>query len=144
MNTVSKKILLEIMSFLNTRKFKKEDIYVKKAYEKLGNEIVFSRLQNLLSWIDPRDHFANTSLDKYILYEDFMEPEFYKKEVYEEFEKLFKYLPELKEIFLLKEKHIEFNPNLSKNDIQEIYHFVETNYIIDPRRITRYIRPTKE
>lgn len=63
------------------------------------------------------------------------------EEVYNEFKNLFKYLPELKEIFVLKEKHIEFNPSLSKNDIQEIYEFVKTNYIINPKRITRYKRP---
>lgn len=144
MNAIIKKLLLEMISFSNTKKFKKDDSYIKSAYEKIGNEITISRIQNLLSWLNPRHHFSDTNLEKYILYEDFMDAEFYKEEVYKEFYLLFKYLPELKQIFELKEKHIEFNSSLKKNDIQEIYNFVETNYIIDPRRTTRYIKPEEK
>ncbi|WP_066433775.1 hypothetical protein [Chryseobacterium sp. CCH4-E10] len=143
MNTVTQKLLLEIMSYANTRKIENSDIYIKKAQEKLGGVNFYIRSQNLLSWIDPRDRFAFADLEKYVIYEDFMDPEDFE-EVYGEFENLFKYLPELNEIFVLKEKHIEFSPSLSKSDIQEIYHFVETNYFIDPRRITRYIIPKQK
>lgn len=144
MKAIIKKLLLEMISFSNTKKLKKDDSYIKAAYEKIGSEIIISRIQNLLSWLNPRHHFSDTNLEKYILYEYFMDAEFYKEEVYKEFYLLFKYLPELKQMFELKEKHIEFNSSLKKNDIQEIYNFVETNYIIDPRRITRYIRPEEK
>jgi hypothetical protein len=143
MNAVTKKLLLEIISFLNTRKFKKEDKYVKKAYEKIGDDIVKSRTEDLLSWINPKNHFLYNSLDMMIIYEEHMSRAVFE-EVYGEFKLLFEHIPELKEIFVLKEEHVEFKSSLSKKDIQEIYDFVETNYIIDPRRITRYIRPSKE
>lgn len=140
MNEISKKLLLEIMSYLNTRKFKENDKYVIKAFEKLGDNLVFTRTSNLLSWLNSQHHLSDTNLEVYNVHEDFMDSEDFE-EVYNEFKNLFKYLPELKEIFVLKEKHIEFNPSLSKNDIQEIYEFVKTNYIINLKRITRYKRP---
>lgn len=140
MNEISKKLLLEIMSYLNTRKFEENDKYVRRAFEKLGDNVVFTRTRNLLSWLNPQHHLSDTNLEVYNVHEDFMDSED-SEEVYNEFENLFKYLPELKEIFVLKEKHIEFNPSLSKNDIQEIYDFVKTNYIINPKRITRYKSP---
>ncbi|WP_159265064.1 hypothetical protein [Tenacibaculum maritimum] len=65
------------------------------------------------------------------------------KEVYEEYKLLFEHLPEVKEIYALKEKHIEFNPSLSKNDILNLYQFVEENYVINPNHMSRYIKPQR-
>jgi hypothetical protein len=143
MKTIIKKILLETMSYLNTGKFNDNDIYLKKAYEETGREILITRLGRLFSWLDPRDHLAFENLQRYIIYKDYMEPEDFS-EVYQEFLILFKVLPELTEIFVLKEQHVEFNASLTAADIQEMYDFVETNYVINPLHKTRYIRYNKE
>lgn len=144
MNTVIKKVLLELMSYSNTRQLRESDIYIKKAQEKLGDESFQIRAENLLSWIDPRrNSFTFTSLEKYEIYEDFMEAEVIDT-ITEEYAVLFKLLPELNEIFEFKGLYIAFNSSLSKSDIQEIYDFVKTNYIINPSRISFYIRPPKE
>jgi len=120
--------------------FKKEDMYVKKASSKVDDRTLVIRLGNLLHWIDPRDHFSFTDLEKYVIYEDFMTEEVIKK-TQEQFSLLFKYIPELSEIFVFEDRVIKFNPSLNKADIQEIYNFVKTNYT---PYTTRYIRPTKE
>lgn len=140
MNTITKKLLLEIISFLNTKEIKEDDIYLKKAYEKVNKKILLSRLGELLLWIDPKHHFSITNLEKYIIYEDFMDQQTIE-EITGEYLLVFKYLPELKKIFVFENKYIKFNSSLNKNDIQEIYHFVEKNYIINPKYTTRYIRP---
>lgn len=139
MNSITKKLLSEILSFTYTRKFKDDDIYVKKAYEKLGNDIVLHRLLDLKGWIDPVHHIKDTNLEKYVYYDDEFMTEDVIKEIYNEFILLFKYLPELKEVFVLKEKHIEFNPKLSKNDIKKMYQFVKDFYKENPRNATFYI-----
>jgi hypothetical protein len=143
MNTVIKKLLLEIMSFKNTRKFEEGDIYVKKAFKKLGEDILVSRLGELLHWINPRFHFSFTDLEKYVIYEDFMEQDVIK-EISDEFALVFKHLPELNEIFVFKELQVQFNPSLNKSDIQEIYDFVKTNYVINPKHTSRYIRSSED
>ena len=143
MNTISKKLMLEIMSFLNSRDFKEDDIYVKKASQRIKSEVLVSRLSELLDWINPRFHFSFTNLDRYDFSEDFMDQETIN-EIAEEYNLLFKNLPELNEIFILKKLHIEFNPSLTKSDIQELYKFVEDNYVINPKHMTRYIRPSKD
>ncbi|WP_407267662.1 hypothetical protein [Tenacibaculum maritimum] len=48
MNPIIKKILLEMMSYSNTRKFTEEDIYIKRAFEKLGSDIIITRAKNIL------------------------------------------------------------------------------------------------
>jgi len=55
------------------------------------------------------------------------------EEVYSEFKQLFENFSELKALFVLKEQHIEFNPSLKREDIQEVYDFVKTNYNVPPR-----------
>jgi len=140
MNKITKKLLLEIMSFLNTREFKKEDVYVRNAFTKIDERTLVIRLGNLLHWIDPRDHFSFTDLEKYVIYEDFMTEEVIKK-TEEQFSSLFKFIPELNEIFVFKDRAIKFNSSLNEADIQEIYSFVKKNYT---PYITRYIRPAKE
>ncbi|GEM_PF-6536137 len=140
MDSIIKKLLLEIMYYSNNRKIQKSDVFIQKAQQNLGDINFYIRSENLLNWIDPKNHFAETDLEKYLIYEDFMDIEDFK-EIYNEYDLLFKHLPELSRIFKLKEKHIEFNPNLSKEDINEIYQFVKTNYSINPARVTRYIKP---
>jgi len=140
MNKVTEKLLLEIMNFRNNREFKKEDIYINKINGKIDELNIYTRLGELLTWIDPRDHFSFTDLEKYVIYEDFMTEETIK-EITEQFSLLFKYIPELNEIFVFEDRVIKFNPSLNKADIQEIYNFVKTNYVINPSHISRYIRP---
>ena len=72
MNKITKKLLLEIMSYANIRKITKSDIYIRKAQENLGDVNFYVRSSDLLTWIDPRDHFSFTDLEKYVIYEDFM------------------------------------------------------------------------
>ena len=143
MNKVTKKLLLEIMSYANLRKIAKSDIYIRKAQEKLGDINFYVRSSDLLSWIDPRDHFSFSNLEKYEIYEEFMTEETIT-EITEQFSLLFKYIPELNEIFVFENKAIKFNTSLNNTDIKEIYDFVKTNYIINPLRVSRYIRPIKE
>ena len=144
MNPIIKKLLLEMMSYSNTRKFTEDDIYIKKAYEKLGNEIIITRAKNLLlSYLGPRREYVYSNLEELEIHEEHMSYATFK-EVYEEYKLLFEHLPELKEIYVLKEKHVEFNPSLTKSDIQELYKFVEDNYVINPKHMTRYIRPSKD
>lgn len=140
MNTITKKLLLEIISFLNTKEIKESNIYLRKAYEKVNKKVLLSRLGELLIWIDPKHHFSITNLEKHSIYEDFMDQQTIE-EIAEEYLLVFKYLPELKNIFIFENKNVKFNSSLDRNDIQEIYHFVETNYIINPKYTTRYIRP---
>lgn len=139
MNTITKKLLLEIIAFLNTKEIKEGDIYLKKAYEKVNKRVLLSRLGELLLWID-QNIISITNLEKYVIYEDFMDQQTIE-EITGEYLLVFKYFPELKKIFVFEDKHIKFNSSLDKNDIQEIYHFVEKNYIINPKYTTRYIRP---
>ena len=144
MNPIIKKLLLEMMSYSNTRKFTEDDIYIKKAYEKLGNEIIITRAKNLLlSYLGPRREYVYSNLEELEIHEEHMSYATFK-EVYEEYKLLFEHLPELKEIYVLKEKHVEFNPSLTKSDRQELYKFVEDNYVINPKHMTRYIRPNKD
>lgn len=143
MKPIIKKILLEMMSYSNTREFAEGDIYIKKAHEKLGDEIIISRAKNiLLSFLGPRRKYIYSNLEKIEIHEEHMSYSTFK-EVYEEYKLLFEHLPEIKEIYVLKEKHIEFNPSLNRNDIQELYQFVEENYVINPLNMSRYIRPQK-
>lgn len=129
------------MSFANTRKVKDTDIYIKKAQEKMGSRTFYIRSSDLLSWIDPRDHYPFTNKDRYEIFDkEFMKQEIFEK-IYNQFKMLFEYVPELNEIFELKEEHVEFNASLSKSDIQDIYQFVKDTYIIDPRRTSLYRRP---
>lgn len=137
MKPLIEKLLSEMIYFADKRKCKETDIYLKKAYEKLDKILLFSRVRNLLSWIDPKFHVSQTDLKKYLLYEDFMDPEDFE-EVYAEFSLLFEYIPALKEIFALKEQHIEFNEFLTEDDIQEIYEYIRINKVIRPENVTRY------
>ncbi|MGG8496201.1 hypothetical protein ACQY1Q_07270 [Tenacibaculum sp. TC6] len=133
-----------MMSYSNIREFTEDDIYIKKAHEKLGGDIIITRAKNLLlNFLDSRYHrFEFSNLEKLEIHEEHMSYTTFK-EVYEEYKLLFEHLPEIKEIYVLKEKHIEFNPSLNKNDIQELYQFVEENYVINPLNMSRYIRPQK-
>lgn len=141
MNQIIKKLLQEIMSFANTRKVKDTDIYINRAQEKMGSRKFYIRSSDLLSWIDPRDHYSFTNKGRYEIFDkEVMERENFEK-AYSEFKMLFEYLPELNELFELKEEHIEFNSSLSKKDIQDIYQFVKDTYVIDPRRTSLYRRP---
>ncbi|CAA0174396.1 hypothetical protein [Tenacibaculum maritimum] len=143
MNPIIKKILLEMMSYSNTRKFTEEDIYIKRAFEKLGSDIIITRAKNiLLSFLGPRRKYIYSNLEKLEIHEKHMSYDTFK-EVYEEYKLLFEHLPEVKEIYALKEKHIEFNPSLSKNDILNLYQFVEENYVINPNHMSRYIKPQR-
>lgn len=144
MNTLTKKLILEILTFLDTRKFNDGDIYVKKACNKLENEIVLDRLLDLSTLIDPVRHNKDRGLGKYVYYDDEFMSEDVIQNIYNEFVLLFKYLPELKEIFILKERHIEFNSNLSKSDIQEIYQFVLDYYEANPRKFNHIFKKPYE
>jgi hypothetical protein len=143
MKPIIKKLLLETMSYLNTGKFNDDDLYLKRAFDKTGGRILITRLGGLFSWLEPRRHFAFENFERYIIYEDFMDSEDFSYS-YGQYEILFKSLPELAEIFELKEQHIEFNASLNTADIQEIYDFVETNYVMNPKHKTYYIRPKEE
>jgi hypothetical protein len=135
------KLLQEIMSFANTRKVKDTDIYIKKAQEKMGSRTFYIRSSDLLGWIDPRDHYSFTNKEQYEIFDkEFMKQENFEK-IYSQFKMLFEYVPELNEIFELKEEHVVFNASLSKSDIQDIYQFVKDTYVIDPRRTSLYRRP---
>ncbi|WP_046756133.1 hypothetical protein [Kordia jejudonensis] len=141
MNQIIEKLLKEIMSFANTRKVKDTDIYIKKAQEKMGSKTFYVRSHKLLRWIDPKGHFPFTNKKKYEIFDrEVMEQEDFEQ-VYSEYIMLFEYVPELSEIFELKEEHVEFSVSLSKNDIQDIYQFVKDTYIIDPRRTSLYRKP---
>jgi len=117
------KLLSEMISFKENRECKETDTCIKKAFEKIGKEILFFRISNLLYWIDPKFHHSDTDLKKYLLYEDFMDLEDFE-ELHGKFTLVFKHIPELSEIFALKEQHIEFNRSLTESDIQEIYEYV--------------------
>ncbi|WP_430411188.1 hypothetical protein [Kordia sp.] len=137
MNSKIETLLQEMITYKANRKSTETDIYIKKAFEKIEEEILYVSILNLLNWIDPKFHTPGINLEKYLLYEDFMDPEDFE-EIHKEFKLLFKYIPELKEIFALKEKYIEFNTSLTKGDIQEIYEYVNVNKIVNPESITRY------
>jgi hypothetical protein len=141
MNIATKKLLLEILSFLRTNEVKESDIYIKKPLDKLRNDLFRTRSYDLIGWIDPVHHLKNTDLEKYVYYDDESMTEDIIQNIYNEFVLLFKYLPELKEIFVLKEKYIEFNPSLSKNDIKEIYQLVLDFYKVHPRKATFLKKP---
>ncbi len=140
MNPITKKLVLEMLSYSYSREIQQADVYIKEAHEKLG-EIDFNIINNnLIGWINPRDHLSYTDLENYPLYEDFMDPEDFEY-IYSKFRLFFKYIPELHHLFVLKDQHIEFAPNLSKSDIQEIYKFVEDNYVLNPKHFRRYHKP---
>ncbi|MDI9310645.1 MAG: hypothetical protein QM535_10545 [Limnohabitans sp.] len=121
MNTKAKKLIEDVLSFLSTRKFKGDKDCIKKAYDKLGRDIVFYRLSDIITLIDPISHLKDTDLEKYHIYdEEIMDDERFAV-VHKEFELLFHHLPELNEVFLLTDKYVKFNPNISKEDIQEMY-----------------------
>lgn len=142
MNTVIKQLLSEIISFIDTSKVPKNSKYIKKAAAKVDEDILEERLSDLLDWLDPKQHFSSTDLQSYSFTEDFMDKEDIE-EIKSEYALVFKNLPELNEIFSLKELHVEFKPGLPENDIQEIYEFVKKNNVIDPKDVTRYIKPGK-
>ena len=121
MNTKAKNLIEDVLSFLSTRKFKGDEDCIKKAYDILGNDIIVSRLSNITILINPIKHFDDTDLEKYHIYdEEIMSDETFTL-VYKEFELLFQHLPELNEVFQLTDRYVKFNPNISKEDIQEMY-----------------------
>ena len=121
MNTKAKNLIEDLLSFIFTRKFKEDNHYIKKAYDVLGNDIVVTRLLDILSLINPISHIEDTDLEKFHIYdEEIMSDETFAL-VHKEFELLFKHLPELNEVFQLTDRYVKFNPNISKEDIQEMY-----------------------
>lgn len=138
MKPVIEKLLSDMIHLDNNRKLSETDENITSAYENLGDEITFTRIRNLLSWIDPKFHVSTTDLEKYLINEDFMDHETFL-EVYDEFKSLFDHILVFDELFELKEEHIEFNPKLSKTEIEEIREYVKENNIIKYR--SRHYRP---
>ncbi|MCT4664209.1 MAG: hypothetical protein N4A45_03120 [Flavobacteriales bacterium] len=135
MKPVIKQLLSDMIYFDDKRECSETDKYIKNAYDNLGYEITFTRIRNLLSWLNPK--ILTDDVEKYLIYEDFMEPEIFM-EVYAEFKSLLDHIPVFKELFQLKEKHIEFNSSLTKDDIQEIKTYVGENSVLYQRR---YYKP---
>ena len=141
MKPIIKQLLSEMIYFRLNRKCYETDTYVKVAYENLSNEILFTRIRNLLSWLDLKMQTPMENLEKYFIYEDFMEYEDFT-EVYAEFKSLFEHISVFNELFVLKEEHIEFNSSLAKSEIVEIYDYVKENNIIKHR--TLYYRSNED
>lgn len=128
MNTKAKNLIEDLLSFISTRKFKGDEDYIKKAYDKLGNDIIISRLLDVLFLIDPISHLKDTDLEKYDIYdEEIMDDEKFAL-AHQEFELLFEHLPELNEVFLLTDRYVKFNPKITKDDIQEMYKLAIANH----------------
>jgi hypothetical protein len=134
MNIKIEKLLTDMVIYFDYRVNVEPSNYVKKAENKIGRIKTATRLLSLFSWVDPRDYpIPNNNQEKYEIYdEEVMEQEDFE-EVYSEFKQLFENFPELTELFALKERHVEFNPSLTKEDIQEVYDFVKTNNNVPPR-----------
>lgn len=134
MKPIIKKVVDELMNYNATFNFneaKKNQSIFKVIHEKYGYNYIVSSLQDLLDWIDPfyhKPHYLQdgTTLNQLELFSDLMDSED-KEEVYEEFKNIFKYCPELNELFILKSSCIRFNLSLSPEDIQEIYDYVSEN-----------------
>ncbi|MDH7913767.1 hypothetical protein [Winogradskyella sp. SYSU M77433] len=122
MNSNIERLLSDMISYYDHTKNTEEDNFLLKAQNKLGRKKMFSRTLSLFGWINPINHnLPDFNPDKYDIFDkEVMDSEDFK-EVYEGFEFVFKNIPEMKELFVLKEEHVEFNPSLSKSDIQDIY-----------------------
>ncbi|WP_298417520.1 hypothetical protein [uncultured Kordia sp.] len=135
------KLLTDMIDNFDYRVVAKPDNSLIRAKKEIEISVVNSRVVALFGWIDPREHnLPDFNPNKYVIYErDFMSQEVFE-EVSGEFKLVFEKIPELNYIFKLKEEHVEFNSSLSKNDIEEIYEFVKTNYNVPIRDFQRRTR----
>ncbi len=134
MDSNIEKLLSDMITYFDSTKTNKEDNILLKAEEQLGRKNMFSRTLALYSWINPRNHnLPDYNPNKYEIFDKEVMDRGDFEEVYKEFKFIFKNIPELKWVFILKEVHVEFKPSLSKNDIQDIYKFIKENYIYELR-----------
>ncbi len=134
MKPIIKQVVDELMNYNATFNFneaKRNQSIFKVIHEKYGFSTIISPLDKLLDWIDPFYHKPyylrnGSTLNKLEIFSDLMEPED-KEEVYTEFKNIFKYCPELNELFVLKQSCIRFNSSLSPEDIQEVYDYINEN-----------------
>lgn len=141
MDSKIKKLLMDMIDNFDYRVVEKPDNCLLRAKQKLERTIVNSRTLALFGWIDPREHnLPDYNPEKYELFDkEFMDQENFEN-VSREFKLVFEHIPELNNLFELKEEHVEFNSALSKNDIQEVYDFIKTNYNVPIRDFQRRTR----
>lgn len=110
--------LLTEMTFLNVD-FKR----LKKVNENMDSEDFIVALDEILSWLKGikfgmGDFDENFSYDHILLEEP----------TTSRFVQFYKYCPDLKEILVMEDDKIKFNPKLTDEEKQEIIDFVDENY----------------
>jgi len=133
-NEIVKDLIVEMIHYKNRKLFFFYNKYLIKAHDSLGMVNITPQLGQLIKWIDPLYHSDKTDPDKLKLYTEYMDEEEIKARC-DTYVKLFNKVPEFYALFRLEKEHIEFNSELSKNDIIEVYCFVRE--INEPRNIMR-------
>jgi len=127
-----KTILLDMCIYFQYETTPEDDNFLLKAEKKLGRLNIFPRCLSLFAWINPLHHDSDFNPNKLVIYEEFMDKEVFE-EVYEEYKFIFKEIPELNELFELREEDVIFNKTLTKETISEIYKYIDENYSYVPR-----------
>ena len=125
MKPIIKKIVQEMLDYVEQVEFKETDLYIKRADEKMGGfPGVGSRISEITRWMDPYyGKILKFNIQELNLYLEGTDNEY----VYNEFVKLFNIVPELNEFLMLKESTIVYSESLSEDEISEIRQYVFDN-----------------
>lgn len=123
MKAKHKALLLEMINISDNKEI--DTNYLDKAMDKMGGfSESISQINTILRWLNtPLAIIHDYDLKRLSIYEEGLDNDYFIGKMKE----LFQYCPELEEVFILEEKHIIFNKNLSEAEIQEMRVFVEEN-----------------
>lgn len=122
MNNTIKKLLTEMTQIINVKD--PSITYFAKALNEDKGE-TRTAVSVILLWIDPAMTIPLNNSKKFT----FSEIAFEKRGdiLYNRYKNLFTHCPELKELLTLNKEYLNFNPNLSSEEKEEIIQFVDEN-----------------
>lgn len=126
MKPIIKKIIDEMIAYTDLKELTSESEFIVKAHNQMGGyPDLMPYVGEIVNWMDSNnDEFDDVDIRKLNLFEEGIDNEY----VYNRYVGLFKWVPELTQLFVLNDQDITYNESFSDNDIFEMRQYVADNH----------------